>query len=242
MSMSCKDSSTTAMPKFIEPVILGVDGNDLFQYWEIDPNDSTFILTEKSGLGNFKDSLQQILGEERLAKLIDEEKSNNGVLRELKRDLPDGAIRNYLLSHTREVGEIRPIDHLESQLLNYQSSRFPLLSHPTEFLAFILSHDSIQRIRVCYAGGDQPWPPRHHLIYDHMEEAAKDGWYLTNNLHNHYEPDSADYLGRLGPSMADAQYFKMLRDEHGIPEVLITNGFHTLVMDSTHFNKFAAHQ
>jgi len=225
----------------IEPVLLGSEGNDIFQYWDIDKTDNTFILTVDEGLKAYIDSLVIILGKQNLQKIISLEKSNKGAKRIQRKGLPDGAIKNYQLSHSKEVGEIRAINYLESQILNYQVSRFPLLSHPTEFHAFILANDSLQKLRICYAGGDKTWPPRPSTIFDHMKEAAVDGWYLKTHLHNHFEPDSANYLGLLAPSMSDAQYFKMLRDEHNIATTLITNGFHTLVMDSLHFDKFAAH-
>jgi len=229
-------------PDLIEPTILHVNGSDLFQYWDIDKNDSEFILTNERGLDIYKDSLLQVLGKESLDNILRMERSNDGAVRVQRAELQQGEIENYKLAHSGMVGTIRPINHLEYQILNYQASRYPLLSHPTEFGAFILANDKLKRLRICYAGGEKPWPPRPDVIFDHMDKVLKEDWYLSTFLHNHFEPDTAGFVGLLAPSMSDAQYFEMLRDNFKIPNVLITNGFHTVVLDSTHFYKFKQHE
>ena len=243
LCIACNRSSIIKenSPKLIEPVVLNVNGPELFQYWEIDKIDSDYILTAENGLEIYKDSLLLVLGKEKLNKILEMERSQKGAIRPLRLGLQQGEHDNYIIAHSGEVGSIRPINHLEYQLLNFQASRYSMLGHPTEFGAFILSNDSLNKLRVCYAGGDKSWPPRLGLLLDYIEEVQKKDWYLSTFLHNHFEPDSAGYVGVLAPSMTDAEYFKMLRDNFDIPNTLITNGFHTVVLDSTHFDRFKQH-
>ncbi|MEN2283111.1 hypothetical protein AAGF08_13290 [Algoriphagus sp. SE2] len=60
-------------------------------------------------------------------------------------------------------------------------------------------------------------------------------------MHNHYEPASNGYLGILAPSMADAQYYKMLADNYQVEQALITNGMHTVVINAKDFGRFESH-
>ncbi|MCB0839537.1 MAG: hypothetical protein KDD99_22860 [Bacteroidetes bacterium] len=57
----------------------------------------------------------------------------------------------------------------------------------------------------------------------------------------YYEPSSNDYLGILAPSLADAQYFKMLQDRFNLEKALVTNGFHTVEIPSGEFDEFESH-
>ena len=223
-------------------MVLQINGLELFQYWDLEIDAIEYKLTTERGLENYKDSLLHILGKEELNNILAMESSNNGAIRKQRSGLEQGEIDNYKLSHGGRVGEIRPINHLEYEILNYQASRYPLLSHPTEFHAFILANDKLKKLRVCFAGGDKPWPPRPNPIFDHMDKVLGGDWVLSTHLHNHFEPDSAGYVGLLAPSMSDAQYFKMLRDNYEIPNTLITNGFHTVVLDSDYFDEFKVHQ
>jgi hypothetical protein len=139
------------------------------------------------------------------------------------------------------AGDIREINYVEAQILNYQINRFPLLSHPTEFHGFITENDSLNRIRIYFGASDQPFPPKPNIILSHIEEATSKGWSLKYHVHNHYEPKSKNYVGIMAPSLADAQYYKALEKRFGLGEALITNGFTTVVLDSVNFEKFNSH-
>ncbi|MBK9222426.1 MAG: hypothetical protein IPO16_09940 [Saprospiraceae bacterium] len=110
----------------------------------------------------YKDSVSEILGKDTfkliLRKLAYQDISYKSV------DTENGDSMNAQLIHSKTLGKIRPINYLESQLLDYQISRYPLLSHPTEFHGFILLHDSLKLVRVYFAASDQPWPPKPNII------------------------------------------------------------------------------
>ncbi len=74
-----------------------------------------------------------------------------------------------------------------------------------------------------------------------LDADIEKGWRLKFHLHNHYEGPSNEYLGILAPSLPDAQYFKMLRDEYQIEKALITNAFHTVAIDAGDLDKFRSH-
>jgi len=45
----------------------------------------------------------------------------------------------------------------------------------------------------------------------------------------------------MAPSLADAHYFKMLRENYGVEAALITNGFTTVELKPTEFDRFQSH-
>jgi hypothetical protein len=218
--------------------ILAQDGPALFQYWEI-AQDRTVWSTESSAvpaLQAYRDSLALTLGEEELLHILLFESSQQH-----PPPLPPDTLDNYALVHTGRLGRIRSINWLEAELLNYQLSRYPLLGHPTEFHGFIAVHESLPRVRIYFAASDQPWPPKPGPIIPHLEQALTEGWRLRYHLHNHYDPPGEQYVGALAPSLADAQYFKALRERFGLPHALITNGFHTVVLPADTFEQFFSH-
>lgn len=228
--------------KEVHPVILEVKGKEIFQYWDL-KNDSglwRFTLGKVEALNLYKDSLRAELGEEIFAKAVKKE-STQSIETQITIDSTNGDQMNSLLVHSGSLGIIRNINYLEAQLLNYQSSKYPLFSHPTEFHGFILINDSLNLVRVYFASSDQPWPPKPNIILDEMEQDLKNGWKFKYHLHNHYEPKSNNYIGIMAPSLADAQYYKMLFEEFNLEKALITNGFNTVEIRNDEFYKFKSH-
>ncbi len=224
-------------------VELGRDGLAEFFYWEFDEQESLWKPEKEAlaGIAAFKDSLMKRLGEERYEAVIAKESTQSLDRSRLLSDTGNGDRRNALLVHTGEIGVIRPINALESQILNYQLMKYPLIGHPTEFHGFMAYHDGLKKYRVYFGSSDQPWPPRPHLLVQQLEKDMKQGWRLKYHLHNHYEPETNDYLGILAPSMADAQYFKMLLEEYKLEKAIITNGFHTVEIASGDFGRLESH-
>lgn len=146
---------------------------------------------------------------------------------------------NALLVHSGEIGTIRAINHLESQILNYQIEKYPLFSRPTEFHGFIAEKE--EKIRVYFGASDTEWPPHPKIIIEALDKELKNGWKLKYHLHNHYCKKDQNYIGILAPSLADAQYYKMLKERFNVEKTLITNGFHTVVIKNADFTKFESH-
>ncbi len=166
---------------------------------------------EVKELYTYRDSLKLKLGVENYEATIQKE-STQSLSKSLIGAAQNGDRINAMLVHTGSVGEIRKINFLESQILNYQIKRFPLLGHPTKFHAFIALNEGLGQIRIYFASSDTQWPPKPKILIEELQKEIRQGWKLKYNLHNHYELESNNYLGILAPSLADAQYFKMLSE------------------------------
>lgn len=221
---------------------LAIEGLAEFFYWEFDDNEILWDLEigELSGINDFRDSLNLKLGQPRFEQVVNKE-STQSLDEELLLTEINGDRKNALMVHTGKIGHIRPINLLEAQILNYQLIKYPLISHPTEFHGFIAFNEVQKKYRVYFGASDQPWPPHPDHLLQQLTNDIKNGWQLKYHLHNHYEPESNDYLGILAPSMSDAQYFKMLSEEFNLEKALITNGFHTVEIKSEVFDKLESY-
>jgi hypothetical protein len=224
--------------KTLPPFVIESNGAEIFQYWEFKNApflwDTNFV--QLPSLKLYEDSLNKILGKDTfkltVLQLAFQDISNKSM------NTKNGDSINAQFIHSKTLGKIRPINYLEAQLLEYQISRYPLLSHPTEFHGFILFHDSLKLVKVYFAASDQPWPPKPGVILEAIKNDLKKGWSFKYHLHNHYEPKSNHYLGVLAPSMTDAQYYIFLSEEYNLQQSLITNGFHTVEIKRNEFQKF----
>jgi len=224
--------------KTLSPSVIVSNGAEIFQYWEF-KNDALLWDNNNSDLANlelYKDSLGKLLGEDSVKLLIQKVALQDISYQSI--NTLNGDSINVQLVHSKATGKIRQINCLEAQVLDYQLSRYPLLSHPTEFHAFILINDSSNLVRVYFAASDQPWPPKPIVILEAIKNDLNYGWTLNYHLHNHYEPMSNNYLGILAPSMTDAQYFLFLSEEYNLKNALITNGYHTVEIKRKEFKKF----
>lgn len=240
----------------LSPTILERNGTEWFQYWEMPESDylwRTKDLGQVDALQAYRDSVRADLGDAFTnyldAQAVQHPVSDKVMIPEginpdslLAAKQGDGDRYNYDIIHYKGVGEVRPINYLEAQILNYQLDRYPLFSHPTEFHGFILAHDSLDLVRVYYAASDAPWPPKPRPVVAAVEQDLQQGWELIIHLHNHYEPAEDGYLGTMAPSMSDAQYFKGLTERFQVQAAHITNGFHTVVLPPQTFGQFAAYQ
>ena len=240
----CNKKQTMEQTSFLkmEKVMLKEEKSAQFFYWEIDQSKQLweFELGEVNYLDKYKDSLKMELGDSELEQAIRNEETQN-LEAELVQTAENRDRTNALLVHTGILGKIRKINFLEAEILNYQIQRFPLFSHPTEFHGFIATHEKDQRLRVYFASSDTEWPPKPEVIINQLEEDIKNGWKLKYHLHNHYCKKDKNYIGILAPSLADAQYFKMLSERFNLSKALITNGFHTVEIDHSEFVKFESH-
>ena len=224
--------------KALTPVVVEKNGAEIFQYWEFknDPFLWETNLVDLPALKSYKDSLVVLLGTDTLDFIINSRSYQNESYPSVNTNNGDSI--NAQLVHSKSLGKIRPINFLEAQLLDYQLTRYPLLIQPTEFLSFILFQDSLNIVRVYFAASDQPWPPKSGVILEDIKKDLREGWSHKFNLHNHYEPKSNQYLGILAPSTSDAQIFSFFAEDFNLEQALITNGFHTVEIDSSEFKKF----
>ena len=223
-------------------VVLKEEGPAEFFYWEMEDQEYLWNveLGEIDAIDAYKDSLKLVLGEEKYNLAVRNE-SIQDLDKALIEKAENGDRINALLIHTGSIGKIRKINNLESQILNYQLNRFPLFSKPTEFHGFIMRNVEEGKIRVYFGASDKEWPPSPTIIIEEVEKELNNGWTLIRHLHNHYCKEDKSYVGILAPSLADAQYYKMLKERFNLEKALITNGIHTVEIESKDFEKFESH-
>ena len=226
----------------LEKVILKEEGPEQFLYWEIENAKSLWAteLGSVAALVAYQDSLSRALGPDQFKQAVAKEETQ-ALPKTIIATAENGDRKNALLVHSGSLGKIRKINFLEAQVLNYQMERYPMFSQPTEFHGFIATHEEQQKLRVYFGASDTEWPPHPDALIEQLEKDRKQGWTLTYHLHNHYCKQDKDYIGILAPSLADAQYFKMLAERFQVKKTLITNGFHTVELEPREFYKFAAH-
>lgn len=223
-------------------VVLERNGAAEFVYWELPDTVQLWgsELGQVTALLQFRDSLRMVLGAERFMDTIEKERRQDLDPALIAKET-NGDKVNALLVHTGRVGKVRPMNQLEAQLLNYQITKYPFLSHPTEFHAFMVLSPLEDTIRVYYAASDQPWPPKPKPLIEAIEKDIASGWRLVRHLHDHFEPADRDHLGILAPSLPDAQYYKWLAEDFGLEKACITNGMHTVEIDRSEFDTFESH-
>lgn len=223
----------------IIPEIIRNDGNLIIQSWIIpnDPDIYNIVDSMSNNITSYKDILINILGNNRIENaIIFESEINLNYISET--EYSDGNKKNAELIHHGEYGKIRRINIIESQLLDIQLKKYPLYSHPTEFIAYFLITPQKDSIKIYFAASDTPWVPKHPEIFENLKIDLKNGMQLINVLHNHYEKAENNFIGILAPSTSDMGMFKMMRDNFSLQTVTITNGFHTVEIKSENFNKF----
>jgi hypothetical protein len=235
--VSCDTNKQLISLSELKPTVLKENGVEIFQQWQFD--DAAYLwetnFVQPNSIKVYKDSLSKILGKDTvnfiLLKRAYQDKTYQLV------ETKNGDSINAQLIHSCALGKIRPINYLESQLLDYQMCRYPLLSHPTEFHGFILIHDSLNQVKVYFAASDQPWPPKPHVILEALENDLTMGWTFKYHLHNHYEPKTNGYVGILAPSTNDVQFYRFLVEDYDLDYALVTNGFHTVEIQKEDFQK-----
>ena len=67
------------------------------------------------------------------------------------------------------------------------------------------------------------------------------GWAVASTIHNHnFFPLADGVMGGVVPSATDIQYFRNVRSSMGVTRAVIVNGFHSLDISATDFDRFAA--
>lgn len=148
-------------------------------------------------------------------------------------------------------GTVRPISRLELALWSAQNERWPMLTHPTEFLAFVLRRKDT--LHVYFSTLDRFGVKPRHEVRARVATDVSNGWALLTVLHNHTfmfdrvagdrmytKAETIDHVGgALAPSSNDVRYFRTLDDLHP-QEVSITNGIDTSHIAFDALGSFAA--
>ena len=225
-----------------EQIMLKKEGHEEFFYWQLEDDKSLWepISYELQQLKEYEDTLKLILGDEKWNQTVQKEATQELDSRLILQE-DNGDKINALMVHTGTVGEVRKMNMIEAHILNYQMSRFPMFTTPTEFHAFIATNRQLDKVRIYFGSSNTRWPPKAGILLNELEKELSNGWKLKGHLHNHYSESEGNYVGILAPSLADAQYYKFLQQDFDMQLAFITNGFHSVTIDSSDFDKFESH-
>ncbi len=150
------------------------------------------------------------------------------------------------------VGTLGPASCLEWRLLQRQDRRFPMLTHPTEFGAYVLRGHG--RLRVYLSGADWVGGKLRGEVKERVLADVAKGFRPVAHLHNHpflfdrkpgdrmwtTEDSVADVAGALAPSLTDVQAWRGLREHLGLQGAWITNGLHSARYAAEDFDQLSA--
>lgn len=150
------------------------------------------------------------------------------------------------------VGVITPISCLEAMIWKWQAARYPMLEHPTEFGAFVLTGH--EQVRVYLSSADLVGQRIRRKVTDLVQADISAGWRLLAHIHNHpflfdrkvgdrmwtVDATKEDVAGALAPSTTDVQFFRSVRDSLNLEEAWVTNGLHTSRFRAREFDLLAA--
>ena len=164
----------------------------------------------------------------------------------------NGEAVNATLLLEGRVGRIIPIGCLEAMLWKWQAARYPMLEHPTEFGAFVMRGHG--RVRVYLSSADLVGQKARGKVMELVRADVLAGFHLLTHIHNHpflfdravgdrmwtVEATREDVAGALAPSMTDVQFYRKLRDSHGLEEAWVTNGLQTARFHAPDFDTLTA--
>jgi hypothetical protein len=150
---------------------------------------------------------------------------------------------NGELVRSGRVGRIAPPTCIERLLFARHAARFPMLTHPTEFGAFVVRGQG--RVKVYFTSLDRVGGKLRSAITALVAADVASGLVLMGHLHNHpflfdrvpgdrmwtTPATVADVAGGLAPSLTDVQLYRSFRAELNLEEAWLTNGF-----DGAHFS------
>lgn len=138
-----------------------------------------------------------------------------------------------------QLGRIAPISCLEAMLWKWQDARYPMLTHPTEFGAYVLRRPGA--VRVYLSSDDRVGQRMRATVRDLVRVDVGAGFRLVAHLHNHpflfdrvvgdrmwTTPETQrDVAGALAPSMSDVGFYRALFANDSLGEAWVTNGVYS---------------
>ncbi|MDX1632182.1 MAG: hypothetical protein R3234_09985 [Thermoanaerobaculia bacterium] len=225
---------------FAEPEVLLREGDVVLLRWEIDDEP---ILWQPGPhrlrhLENWRRAIQEAIGEDpgprtdprylirRNRELYPWLESENEAVGRINRRVESG-----------KLGRLRPMNGLESFLLDFHAARYPLVAKPSELGALILSRPDREgpRLRVYYLTDGDGLPPKRG-VRTVLESAHRDlgaGWDLRTFLHNHTFDLGSErgMLAIAAPSPSDVHFIRTVIAPLKPDEAWIVDGFHSIELD-----------
>lgn len=213
-----------------------------YQVWEF--KDSSFlwddISTPETAFSNYQQTISNLI--QPLDALLIIQKQYPLFMQDPKPSMKAEAF-NASLVLNGGAGTIRKISCLESLMIQEQTALFPLADYPYEFLAAIFKKyvNGVARVKIILHLGVSPFQKP---VQDDIKVLLAEGWSFWAHIHNHpfyleKYPDQI-FQGLMTPSLSDVQLYRSWASEFGQQNALITNGFHTIQIPASDFNKFCS--
>jgi hypothetical protein len=122
-----------------------------------------------------------------------------------------------------------PMRCFDAFFLARQTERLDMIRSPSEVLAFVLRSADGTRLRIIEYTVNQAGIGRVGPVREQLDAAVAAGWRAWAAFHNHnfFFEESGWHGGSVAPSAPDAELLGHLRDDLGLEESWITNGFST---------------
>lgn len=237
-SLEC--ATRTLALREVESVIQHQDGDELHQYWVLSNRQDLWgtVVPDHDELMRYRAQVHEIVPDTSPLGLI---QANRESFPWLERDYPAEGRINRLVE--AGVGTHRSMSCLETQLLAYQASRFPLYGQPSEIVALILQRMDTagDLIKVYIAADGDATPPKPDYAVAAVESDVADGWRFVAVFHNHTFDHSPDrgLFPVAAPSASDLQVSVALHERFGLESILVTDGFSTLELTADEFRELA---
>lgn len=217
-----------------EPEILRHETNSLLQVWteHARPVLTSHTLPPEPSLHDFRAAVSEPI--------------NVNAIVMLEAQLPHvsgGDATNVQMVLDKKASSIDAMNCLEALLLSVQIQRSvergkPMYSSPTEFFSFVLSRD--EQLKIYYYTTYQAGVRGLAIFNKLLDKDISDGWRVIDTIHNHsIFPESDTPYGGVVPSATDIQYFRNAAARFDIPRASITNGFNTIRIPRSDFEKFS---
>ena len=194
--------------------------------WEVD-NDPvlwTTRLPASPTLATFQDEARRRIGDVSPRAILER------AIEQPTSERETGLNRMVLGEVDRRVVPIRCFDAI---FLARQTERMDMVRTPTEVLAYVFRSPDGRRLRIVEYTVNAPGIGRVGPVFEQVDEiAAGGGWVPWTVFHNHnFFFEGGDWKGgSVAPSAPDTDLMVILRDERGLGEAWITNGFSTLLL------------
>jgi hypothetical protein len=137
----------------------------------------------------------------------------------------------------KRVGQIRANTCLEEFLMDAHLSQYP---KETEFQAYVFTHPKKLSVKVIVNSSNGKFVGSDGRADRAQQKARKEGWKMSAHIHNHpffFDNAYGDIAGTIIPSHTDVLTYRKQRQNFGLRQSVVTNGFDSFVLRGSEFNK-----
>ena len=226
-----------------DPVVQHSDGDEIHQYWLLadQPDLWSLAVPEFEPLIRYREQVRRALPDTSPLGMIRSNRERNPWI---DQEYPNEDRVNRQVE--AGVGRHRPMNCLESHILAYQATRFPLYEQPSEVVALFVERSEAPGgsgegglVKVYLAADNDSVLPKPNWAVESIEADVAAGWRFTGVFHNHTFDHSPDrgLIPVASPSTSDLQVSVALEERLGLEAIQVTDGFSTLALTAAEFGR-----